>query len=161
MSETEAASATRARRSLGELVLLLAARRPVLAAAFDAHGVFAPAGGHGADERGLLGFGEALPAARPEPLERAVADLVLHALRSLDPVAEVDVGQAGFRRAPDMIENDVVPKTRPRLMFRVVEAVDHRQPVPLPVGEACADQAALLPVPRGFPVLDDKARHRG
>src|SRR5688572_14311121 len=161
MSEAEAASATNRRLKSGELVLLMAATRAVLDAAFDALGILAPGGGDGVDEAVLLGGGEALPAGRAEPLERAIADLVLHALRSLDPVAEVDVRQPRFRRAPDVIEDDEVPKPGARLMFRVVEAVDHRQPVPLTVGEACADQAALLPVPRGFPVLDNKAGNRG
>src|SRR5690606_19793580 len=62
-----------------------------------------------------------------------------------------------FRRASNVIENDVVPKPGTRLMFRVVEAVDHRQPVPLPVGQAGADQTTLPPVRRRFPIFDDKA----
>src|SRR5690606_16600992 len=157
ISEADAANATMRRRKLGELVLLLSARRPVLAAAFDADGLFAPGGGDGADEGTLLVGGEASPAGRSEPLERAIADLVLHPRRSIDPIAEIDVGKAGLGRPADMIENNVVPKPGPHLMFRVVEAVDHRQPVPLPVGQAGADQAALPPVRRGFPIFDDKA----
>src|SRR5690606_30619640 len=108
ISEADAANATMRRRKLGELVLLLSARRPVLAAAFDADGLFAPGGGDGADEGTLLVGGEASPAGRSEPLERAIADLVLHPRRSIDPIAEIDVGKAGLGRPADMIENNVV-----------------------------------------------------
>ena len=42
----------------------------------------------------LIGF-EAVPAVGAEPLERAEAGLVGHAPAALDPIAEIDVGQAG------------------------------------------------------------------
>src|SRR5690606_20208112 len=146
MIDVDAAKATSRRRSLGQLVLPLSARRPVLASAFDTKGIVTPSGGHGFDESGLLSSGETPPSGRSEPCERTVADLVLHALRPLDPIAEIHVRQPCIRRASDMIENDVVPKPGSRLMFRVVEAVNHRQPVPLPIRQAGTDQAALPPV---------------
>src|SRR5690606_17554105 len=159
-SEADAARATRRRLKLDELVLLLPARHPILAAAFDEDGVFPPRGGDGVDERALLFRGETAPAGRSQSFEGPITDLVLHPGRSLDPIAEVDVRQASLRRAPDVIENDIVPKPGPRLMLRVVEAVNHRQPIPLPICEAGTDQSTLPPVRRGFPIFDDKAGNR-
>src|SRR5690606_20695195 len=120
-------------------------RRAILAAAFDRGGATSTADGS-CDKRGLLIFGKALPAAGSEAFERPETDLVLHPRRSLDPVAEVDERQSIARSPPDMIEDDVVPKPAARLMFRVVEAVDHRQTVALPIGQAGADEPARLPV---------------
>src|SRR5690606_24666316 len=164
--ESEAANAasernTRASAVSDELVLLLAARRAVLAAPLDEHGVVAPGAGDCGNEGRLLLFGESLPSGGPEPLERTVADLVLHAGRPLDPVAEVDVGKLRCSGAPDVIEDDVVPKPRTRLMLWVIEAVDHRQPIPLPVGEAGADETPWLSVRSRFPVFKHKTRHGG
>src|SRR5690606_8169509 len=156
-SEADAASAATSRRISGELVLEETAGRAILAAAFHGSGILAPDAGHGFDKGSLLGIGEALPSDGTEAFERAIPDLVLHPLRAFDPVTEVHVGEARLVSAPDMIENDIVPKPRPRLMFRVVEAVDHRQPVSLPIRQAGADQATLPPVRRGFPVFHHKA----
>src|SRR5690606_541007 len=90
-SEADAARSTRRRLKLDELVLLLPARHPILAAAFDEDGVFPPRGGDGVDERALLFRGETAPAGRSKSFEGPITDLVLHPGRSLDPIAEVDV----------------------------------------------------------------------
>jgi hypothetical protein len=59
------------------------------------------------------------------------------------------------------IEDDVVAEPGTQRMIGLVEAVDHRQPVPLPVGQAGADEAARRhAVGRGFAILDDIACDR-
>src|SRR3569623_1484847 len=102
----------------------------------------------------LIGI-EALPAVRPEPLERAEAGLVGHALRILDPIAEIDVGQARPRGADDMIEDDVGAEARARRLVGLEEAVDHRQAVALLVGEAGADKAAGAAALPRLAIFDD------
>ena len=65
-------------------------------------------GRNSAEERKLALVGvEALPAAGAEPLERAEARLVGHSPRALDPIAEIDIGQARPPGADDMVEDDV------------------------------------------------------
>src|SRR5690606_37446669 len=112
------------------------------------------------DERVLLLLAEPHPSGGAEPFERPEADLVLHGLRPLDPVAEINIGQTRFLSPTNMIENDIVTKTRTTSMLRVVETVNHRQPVTLPVGQAGTDQATRLAFPRGFSIVNDIAVYR-
>src|SRR5579863_7096361 len=46
------------------------------------------------------------PAVQAQALLRQVARLVAHLLRALDPIAEIDMGQAEAARLLDMVEND-------------------------------------------------------
>jgi len=100
---------------------------------------------------------EAVPAVRAQLLERPIAGLVGHPLRILDPIAEIDVGQARSRRPDDVIENDVRTEAGPGRVLRLEEAVDHRQPVSLLIGETGADKPARFPVRRRLPVFKHKA----
>src|SRR3546814_15233001 len=83
-----------------------------------------------------------LPAIGTEPFEGAEPRLVGHARRSFDPITEIDIGKAGAGGALDMIENDIGAQPFAERVLRVEEAVDHRQSVALPVGEAATDKAA-------------------
>src|SRR5688500_12451839 len=56
---------------------------------------------------GLLGLAaQPAPAVAAEALEWPEARLVGHPRRAIDPIAEIDVGQAGPGRADDMVEDD-------------------------------------------------------
>ena len=99
-------------------------------------------GDNGGDQTILLLIRKALPTLAAQPLEGAIAHLILHARRTIHPIAEINVGQAFALGAANVIENNVIAKPAARLMFRVVEGVDHRQPVALPIGEAGANQTA-------------------
>src|SRR5690606_15517762 len=68
----------------------------------------------------------ALPAFRPEMLLRLEAYLVRHLARAVDPVAEIDMGQAGRARPLDVVE-DHVGAERAFGEVRIVEGIDHRQ----------------------------------
>src|SRR5690606_27205925 len=103
------------------------------ASTLDGGNVFAWGVGDTRDERVMFGVRHASPSCRAEPFKRAIADFILHPLRSIDPVTQIDVTQASRLRAPDVIENDKIPKPRSRLMFRVVKTINHRQPVALPI----------------------------
>src|SRR5690606_17550054 len=106
------------------------------------------------DKRVLLLLAETHPPGRAELFKRPETNLVLHGLRPFDPVAQIDIGKARFHSPANMVENDIVTKTRSISMLRVVETVDHRQPVPLSVGQAGADQATRLAFPRGFSIFN-------
>ncbi|PAV93567.1 hypothetical protein WR25_11256 [Diploscapter pachys] len=64
-----------------------------------------------------------------------------------------------------MVHDDVIAEARPRgrgiVAIRVEEAVDHRQPVRLPVSQAGADQLAAHAPDRGRAVFDDVRIDRG
>ena len=60
-----------------------------------------------------------------------------------------------------MVENDVVPKPGASLVVRIVEAVDHRQPVTLIIREASSDQAPLLGTDPRLTIFDHIARYAG
>src|SRR5688572_30946356 len=63
------------------------------------------------------------PPARTKPLERPETGLVGHALRFLDPVAQVDIGQAGTAGADDVVEDDEGAEPRSALVVGLEEAV--------------------------------------
>src|ERR1700722_5364870 len=79
------------------------------------------------------------PAVQAEALLGQVASLVAHLLRPLDPIAEIDVGQAEAARFLDMIENDVAAE-RPARDVGIVEGIDQRQAVGQAVGQADREQ---------------------
>ena len=85
------------------------------------------------DESVVFFLVNAFPATRGQPFERPVADLVVHPVAARDPVSEVDIRQLSLGGAPDVVENDVGSKSRSCLCLRVVEAVDHRQPITLEI----------------------------
>src|SRR5262245_36480849 len=89
-------------QTLSEPVLVLPAGNAILAAAFDLSRAIAAREGGAGDQAVLLFGGHALPAVAAEPLERAVAHLVLHPHRALDPIAEIDVRQLHLDRAADV-----------------------------------------------------------
>src|SRR5689334_16848113 len=68
---------------------------------------------------------EPMPTVRTEPFERAIARLIGHAPRILDPIAEIDIREAGAPGADDVIENDEIAETLPPRILRFEEAVDH------------------------------------
>ena len=69
---------------------------PLPSAALAQRGAWQRRGG---DQRSCSSAVNSLPAVGPQPFERAVAHLVLHPRRTLDPIAEIDIGQAGSRGA--------------------------------------------------------------
>src|SRR5688572_31412971 len=71
------------------------------------------------------------PAVAAQSLERLVAGLVGHAGRAIDPIAEIDVRQAGPRRAQDMVEDDEGAEALAGVRADIEKAVDHRQPIAL------------------------------
>jgi hypothetical protein len=74
-----------------------------------------------------------------EALLGQIARLVAHLLRPLDPIAEIDVGQAEAARFLDMVENDETPE-RPARDVGIVEGIDQRQAVGEAVGQADREQ---------------------
>ena len=107
-----------------------------------------------------LGLVHPPPAVAAEALERLERGLVGHARRAFDPIAEIDVRQAGARGADDMVEDDEGAEALARFRPDVEEAVDHRQAVALLVAEAGADQLAGAAVDRRLAIFDDKGAHR-
>src|SRR3546814_14598831 len=93
-------------------------------------------------------------------LFRSEPRLVGHARRSFDPITEIDIGKAGAGGALDMIENDIGAQPFAERVLRVEEAVDHRQSVALPVGEAATDKAAAAAVRGRFAIFDHIAVDR-
>ena len=121
----------------------------------------APWSGCIGDKTLLLPFGHAFPSTAGKAFEWPITDLVLHPLCPFDPIAEIDIGQVSFRRSADVVENDVVPKPGASLVVRIVEAVDHRQPVTLIIREASSDQAPLLGTDPRLTIFDHIARYAG
>src|ERR1700723_2556091 len=94
------------------------------------------------------------PAVQAQALLRQVARLVAHLLRALDPIAEIDVGQAEAARFLDVVENDEAPE-RPARDVGIVKGIDQRQAVGEAVGQADREQwprAGLItgPAPRAI-----------
>jgi hypothetical protein len=76
-----------------------------------------------------LGLVHPPPTVAAEPLQGPEAGLVGHPVGAFDPIAEIDVGQAGPRRADDVVEDDVGAEALPGRRADVVKAVNHRQSV--------------------------------
>src|SRR3954447_10791302 len=96
----------------------------------------------------------ATPAVAAEPFKRSETCLVGHAVGPLDPVAEINIGQTGPRRANDMVEDDVSPQALARIRTNIEEAVNHRQAVALLIAKAGPHQRARPPVDRRLPIFD-------
>jgi hypothetical protein len=79
------------------------------------------------------------PAVQAEALLGQVARLVTHLFRPLDPIAEIDMGQAEPVRLLDMIENDEAPE-RPARDVGFVEGIDQRQAIGEAIGQADREQ---------------------
>src|SRR5580692_3681284 len=79
------------------------------------------------------------PSVQAEALLRQVAGLVAHLFRPLDPIAEIDMGQAEAARFLDMVENDETPE-RPARDVGIVEGIDQGQAVGEAVGQADREQ---------------------
>src|SRR3546814_1787969 len=60
-----------------------------------------------------------------------------------------------------MVEDDRGAQSFARGMLRVEEALDHRQPVALPIGQAAADEATAAAVARRLAIFDHIAVDRG
>ena len=90
-------------------------------------------GSGGGDKAALVRIGHTFPSGAGKLFERAIADLLLPPRCPVDPIAEIDVRQIAFRRPADMVEDNIVPKPSTSLMFRVIEAVNHRQPIALEI----------------------------
>src|SRR5207302_4234727 len=85
---------------------------------------------------------DAGPAVPGQPLLRQEAALVVHLLRALHPIAEIDVGQAEAARARNVIEDDEgAERTSPGV--GIEERIDHRETVAEHVGEGDAEQWAV------------------
>jgi hypothetical protein len=89
-------------------------------------------------------------------LERAEARLVGHFRRIFDPVAEIDVVEPGGLHLADVIEDEQVAKSAMR-HIRVVEAVDHGEPVGHDIGQGDGDKRAAGA--RAQPVFDEDRLH--
>src|SRR5947208_1996148 len=108
---------------------------------------------------GRLAIGiDAQPARGREALLRQEAALVVHLLGALDPVAEIDIGQAEAAGAGNVVE-DHEGAERAALLGWLEERIDHRQTVAEHVRErdrnqflAAAGDAAVNAAPA---VLDD------
>src|SRR5438445_6267581 len=85
--------------------------------------------------------GVALPALGAEMLLRHEAHLIIHLARAVDPVAEVDMGQAHRPGAGDVIE-DHERAERTLLEIGIEVGIDHRQAVGHLVGERYRDEFA-------------------
>ena len=101
----------------------------------------------------------------PEVLLRPEAALVVHLRRALDPVAEIDVGQAHLPRAGDVVEDHEGAEAAVGIVG-VEERIDHRQAVAEDVGERRRDQRAFAAAGDGGvgaaeAILEDIGRRRG
>src|SRR5688572_13819838 len=90
-------------------------------------------------------------------LERAELALIGHLRRILHPVAEIDIVEPGHLHLADMVEDEQVPETPPRVVG-VEEAVNHREPVGHDVGESEGEQRPLGDI--ALPVLNQHRLHR-
>src|SRR5690349_13299489 len=101
---------------------------------------------------------DAQPARGGKALLRQEAALVVHLLRALDPVAEIDVRQALAPGARNVVE-DHESAERTAALARLEERIDHRQPVAQYVGERDRDQVAAAAARAGpavaAAILDD------
>src|SRR3546814_16895920 len=89
------------------------------------------------------------------------SDVCSSDLRSLDPIAEIDIRQPRLRRAQDVVHDDEVAQPLAMLQLRIEEAVDHRQAIALPVGQAGADQPAGAAILARLAIFDAMAFTRG
>src|SRR5438874_4130606 len=102
---------------------------------------------------------EAGPAVGQQPLLRQEPALVIHLLRALHPIAQIDVAQTEPARARDVVE-DHEGADRAGMHVGVEERIDHRQAVAEPVGQGDAqERSAAATGGRGLcipaAVLDD------
>ena len=81
----------------------------------------------------------AAPLATVEVLQRLETALVVHLPMAVDPVAEIEIGQAEGLGLGDMVEDHIGPQ-RQVGQIGVVEAVNHRQTVSLLIRQAGTDQ---------------------
>src|SRR6266480_4650288 len=93
------------------------------------------------------------PAVGQEPLLRQEAALVVHLLRALHPIAEIDVAQAEPAGADDVIE-DHEGADRAGVRVGIEERIDHGQAVAQQVGQCDAQQrTAAVAGPAGLCIL--------
>ena len=113
-----------------------------------------------ASDRFRCGWIKRRPPRWAEPLYRAKARFIRHPIRPFDPIAKVDIGQTRPRRTNDVVKDDKSPKPAPRGVIGLEKAIDHRQPVSLAVGQACADQPARFAIWSTFPIFDNACFNR-
>src|SRR3546814_7621414 len=75
------------------------------------------------------------PPRRCQPFGRLKTDLVPHPVAAIDPVPQIDIGQPSGPRAQDMVQYDEGAKPLSAGKLWIIEAVDHRQPVGLLIGD--------------------------
>src|SRR5215471_11326282 len=97
---------------------------------------------------------EAGPAVGQKPLLRQETTLVVHLLRALHPIAEIDVAQAEPARAGDMVENHEGADGAGEHV-RIKERIDHGKPVTQKVGQGDAEQRTAAAAGGLAAIFDD------